>query len=155
MEKNSYKTRQTAFMAVCFFKYKRNGMPYSATEIFNKMNRKQFDSYDFTYGKDKKLIRDERLGLSKLKKMITHQFKGNYLGGYIVASKRDVKIYTFGQDGVLKALNEPNFSHEEKKNEVVLIGITPIVLYHPNTTKNFIPNNYESLGDKFRKTIGT
>jgi len=145
--------RKTAFMAVVYFKYKKGGVPFTQAEIYAKDNRKQFDSYDFTYTFNKTLIRNEELGLKKLKRMIAHQFHGKYFGGYIVASKMEEKIFTFGGDGEMKTLNVPVFFHDTERNEILLQRVNPLVTVAPNAVKNFIPQENKTYAKSYEVPV--
>lgn len=126
METNKF-GRNTTFMLVVYFIHKPNNMRFTLDEIARKENRKQFDSYDFTYGVAKNLIRDEQLGLKKLLRM-TSKWLGNYYGGYIIATKADQKILTFGRDGELKYTAKPEFFHDKELNQVTLVRLNPTQL---------------------------
>lgn len=154
----------TCFMLVLFFVKKPNGQLYSSSEIEAKENRKQFNSYDWTYTREKKRVTDHQVGLNKLLRFAVKQ-KDNIYGGYIVNKAADKKIYTFGRNAEPRICAFAEFYYDKKTQNRHCVAVhttkiidapvkqQPMPLY--SNINSPVKNTFKSQIEQLRERIGT
>lgn len=157
--KKPHQARKACFMLVIFFRMKNKTQFYTPDEIEAGENRKQFDSYDFTYTKKKKRVIDHQVALNKLLKFAARQTQNMY-GAYIINPGADKIIYKYNSKGERSMTATVDFYYNKETENRHCIGVNTFNLVDVPVKKEVMPVytnlnlHSKSLGNLMKQHLG-
>ena len=114
MKKHTYTTNQTKLKIICYYSHRKDGTPYTAHEIKQKLNRHTHDIFEFIYGTGNKVIIREDLSIKKILRHL--ELYKDFINTMLII----VNSYKLNQElriGLYTRLGGLKFTHPEIKTD--------------------------------------